>query len=783
MTDEPQHSIAEDTGATSNAAQPPAGHILATVAEHVEEVTRFGKQDLQEIEPEQRFHVGVEFKRTHTVTYEANRSSGVGHLPGSTRKLQSSSKIKKELELTLAKAREDAPEALEKWAQSSQGEYRRLMPNSAAFVSFAPSVGHEERCGTCGGECRVRCSKCNGTTWIVCRTCYGSGQRQCGQCKGSGRTSCVSCNGRGSWTDYKTTTTWNNSTSQNDTTTEAVSMQCSSCSGTGGGWPCLGCSSSGRLDCSSCDRKGSVHCLACSEGTVACSKCKETGYLHEIGQVVATVSDEETVSVTTEDEALRRLIQGWIQIVELPDLGQLIDVQYRVDGAKIDALHLLRLDATRTRIAAQDLSFTVYGFGKNAKVFSFDNIAGRLLEQDLVAIEASVEGAARWRPKSGSDLVDTTSSFLRSELNLLIAEKVSNHKGSAKDATEAVERHFTGLVDKTYVERASKAVNRALARLYGSALAERGLYLCGIAAILAALLYVFVWPVRTPLLAAGVSLGAAALAWLGLEWKTRSRIANALDPKIAQRVLGQLNASGTIMRWRIGMAAAAAMAVSLAVGGAGLLPNMKAKQAEHVEMVQAQNLIISWPRQQNNDYFLRQYPPESMLKAMAEAGDPKTQLILGWQLLLGAGGAEKDIAAARGWLDKAKTQSSQDFIQNRSWITANAVYVLLNESLPQEILLAKSALQTASADGETEATYWLSRIQLEERSPGYDPERGMYNLKRAAESGHAHANFTFGMMLAATPNAKSEKASARMHLQRAADAGLPQAKEALDRLQ
>ena len=778
MTDEPQRSIAEDTGATSNAAQPPAGNIFATVAEHVEEVTRFGNQDLQEIASEQRFHVGVELKRTHTVTYEGKRSSGVGHLPGFTRQLKSSSEIKKELERTVAKAREDASEALRKWAQSSPGEYRRLMPPSAAFLSFAPSVGHQRHCPTCGGKCRVDCKACKGTTQIRCKVCYGVGRRKCDQCSGSGRTKCFACNGSGSTTSYRSSTSWDNTV-----TTETITVSCLGCNGTGGTGQCNGCSGDGKVDCASCSKMGSLHCYDCEGGTVKCSKCEATGYLHELGQVVAAVSVEETVSVTTEDDALRRLIQDRIQIDELQDLGQLLDVLYSVNGAEVSALHFLRLDATCARIAAQDLSFTVYGFGQDAKVFSFDNIAGRLLEQDLVAMEATVEGAARWRPKSGNDLVDTTSSFLRSELNLLIAEKVSNHKGSAKDATEAVERHFTGLVDKAYVERASKAVNRALARLYGSALAERGLYLCGIAAILAALLYIFVWPVRTPLLPAGVSLGAVALAWLGLEWKTRSRIANALDHKIAQRVLDQLNASGTIMRWRLGITAAAAMAVSLAVGGAGLLPNMKAKQAEHVEMVQAQNLIISWPRQQNNDYFLRQYPPESMLKAMAEAGDPKAQLILGWQLLLGAGGAEKDIAAARGWLDKAKTQSSQDFIQNLSWITANAVYVLLNESLHQEILTAKSALQTASADGETEATYWLSRIQLEERSPGYDPERGMYNLKRAAESGHAHANFTLGMRLAAAPQARRDRAGARMYLQRAADAGLPQAKEALATLQ
>lgn len=149
----------------------------------------------------------------------------------------------------------------------------------------------------------------------------------------------------------------------------------------------------------------------------------------------------------------------------------------------------------------------------------------------------------------------TTADFLRSELNLLLAEKVADHSASPDAAAQAVEAHFTGLVDATYVSRATQALRGALARLYGTELLEPAASLCGLSALAAGVQYGFGFHNGHAGVAVLTSLLGGAVAWFGLEWLTRRRIARRFEADFGKRVVQQLAANGSIKRWRMGVGA------------------------------------------------------------------------------------------------------------------------------------------------------------------------------------------------------------------------------------
>jgi TPR repeat protein len=328
-----------------------------------------------------------------------------------------------------------------------------------------------------------------------------------------------------------------------------------------------------------------------------------------------------------------------------------------------------------------------------------------------------------------------------------------------------VESHFHSLVESAYVERAAAALRGALARLYGSELAEPAAYLCGIAAIVACVLFGLGWPQPGVWPAATWSLGGGVVAWGVLEWRTRRRIAKRFESEFAQRVLGQLHANGSVKRWRMGIGLAAPLAVWLAMYGTA-------------DLAQAELVLSQWAHLGDPDLRLRTYPSRKMLDQKAEAGDARAQVILAWQLLLGASGATKDVEAAGRWLDMAQARVGQEPL----WQAAKAVYVLNQDSMPDAIRGAAQGLGRAADRGLVEARYWEARIYLEERSPAFDAKRGLQTLARAADQNHAHAALSLGERLAAGQGTRRDVPAARRYLQRAAGAGLPEALESLGKL-
>lgn len=766
-----------DAAAPAGASAPAIalGRVCTVVAEHVEPVTRFDGSDLSETAAEQVYGVALELTLFQNVGFETERHNGPARLPSGTTKVSNASAFGSDLQSRLSRAQQEAPEAIKAWADDSSGSYRRLMPPSASFLSAPGAVGYEHTCSNCNGACEVTCPTCGGVGRNQCMSCHGAGRINCYSCYGNKKVNCSSCNGRGTWTEQVSHQSWNSSS--NSYTTSYTSEYRS----------CGVCHSSGRVNCTYCDYDGKIQCNGCSgQGTIACGPCRATGRVdcsaclasgiqHVWGTVLASVQREETLSDAAEEATLKQLIHDKLPREDLPALGELRNVQHDVEQSSITTRHRLRLDVRRASIRALEHDFVVFGFGPDPRVFSFENIAGHLLAEDLVALEASVASAARWRRHGGSVLLDTTADFLRSELNMLIAEKVADLKASPQEAAEQVQNHFRGLVESDYVTRATTALRGALARLYGSELTEPAAYLCAITALVAGVLFGLGWPQPGPWGAALWSLGGAGIAWCVLEWQTCRRIAKRFEPAFAKRVLGQLQANGSVRRWRIGLALAAPLATWLVITGVAQLPFVRSFQAEQRDLAQSGMLLAQWSLQEQPDLRLRQYPARKMLDLKANEGDSRAQLILAWQLLLGAGGANKDVEAAGKLLDQAQARAGKDPL----WQAAHAVYVLNQDSMPDAIRAAATELDQGAGRGLVEARFWLSRIYLEERSPLHDQRRGLDQLARAANQNHAHAALNLGQRLAAGDGVRRDVGAARRYLQRAAAAGLPEARTAL----
>lgn len=752
-----------------------AGGVLGVVAAHLEPVTRFEASDLREIEAEQAFGVALELTLDQSVAFAISTQSGATRLAPEVDRVASEAALHRELQIRLQVASEQAPQALKHWADQEAGSYRRLLPAGAAFRSAPGAVGFEHQCTTCRGAGEVGCRACSGVGNSHCMGCSGQGRINCYTCGGRKQVSCNYCQGRGQWTERVATQRWNSSTNSYDTDYHNEQRYCGPCSSSGY-LPCYSCEYDGKVSCTACFGKGRLACGPCAAtGLVDCGPCLASGIQHVWGTIEASVEHEERLSISHGDEALRHLVQDRLLLADLPGLGALLNVQHTVGAGTLRSEHRLRLDVQRACIGALDERFVIHGFGPQPMVYSFENIAGRLLTEDLQALELAVAGSSRWRRQRGSVLLDTMAAFLRSELNMLIAERVSDLKVTPQQAAAQVQHHFRSLVDSTYVERATTALRGALARLYGAELMEPAAYLCALTVLAAGVFFGLGWPAPSPWAAGAYALGGALLGWGALEWLMRRRISRHFTPAFAARVLSQLAANGSRRRWRLGVGTVALAAAALGVVGTQHLPFVASQRQAQQDMGQAQALLARWHHQASADFRQRQYPSRALLDRQVAEGDTRAQLILAWQLLLGAGGAGKDVPAAGALLEQARGRAASDPL----WQAARALHVLNQEAMPDAIRVANADLGKAADRGLVEARYWQARIYLEERSPAFNSRRGLQALTQAADQGHARAALMLGERLAAGRGIQRDVNAARRHLQRADDEGLAEARSAL----
>ncbi len=390
-----QTSTAE-APATAPAADPahPPGLVLGVVAAHIEPVTRFDAADLTQTAPEETYGLPVEITVDQFVSFSESVHTGPARLPAGTDKHPGEYGFRQDLSERLARAQEEAPRALQAWANEQVGSYRRLMPRSAGFLRAPGTVGYEHTCHQCSGACQVSCPSCSGVGHTNCHACFGAGKINCYSCHGTKHLSCSSCGGRGSWTEQVSQQTWNHSSNSYVTSYQTVYRSCSACSSSGR-TTCYHCGYDGKISCSGCFGKGHIDCARChATGRIDCPGCLASGIQHVRGTITAEVVHDETLSVVTPDETLRALVEHKVPREDMPQLGALLDVLHSVQGQALETRHRLRLDVRRASLRASDDDFVLYGFGPEARVFSFENIAGHMLADDLATLDSSTQHEA-----------------------------------------------------------------------------------------------------------------------------------------------------------------------------------------------------------------------------------------------------------------------------------------------------------------------------------------------------------------------------------------------------
>ena len=535
-------------------ALPSGASIADTVAAHLEPVTRFTRNDISQKAPDRAVVVDVTLTLVQKVDFELTWHAGARQLPAGITLLANGTRLKVELNTQLAQARDGCDDALRAWVAHAPHAYRRVVPPEAAFRHTPGRYGIEFTCQSCFGKCQLQCDACAGAGRVSCYSCHGAGTVHCQRCGGSTRLSCSACTGSGHYVEQVSEQRWDATANAYVTTYVPVNRPCLSCSGSGS-THCTACTF-GQSQCGTCAGQRTVACKGCGgAGCFDCADCAASGVQHEWACVVASVSTQEELTFGAVDSTLEKLIRDRIDAADLPAYGSYLQAHHVVAEAALGSRYELRIDVLHATLDAAARSFTIYALGPQAQVLDFVNIAGHLLQDDLVTLERAAVPASVWSGAADVALPGALRQFVASELNLLIAEQLCAHKADSQSAAAAVEAHFKNMVDAAYVQRATVALRHGFNNLYSADLLRPALWVGGGAAVVSALVYAFgpsqygVWN------CAGWAALAGAAGWVGVETISLTRIMRGFPEQIGARLHSQIKACGGVTKWRVAVAA------------------------------------------------------------------------------------------------------------------------------------------------------------------------------------------------------------------------------------
>ncbi len=167
------------------------------------------------------------------------------------------------------------------------------------------------------------------------------------------------------------------------------------------------------------------------------------------------------------------------------------------------------------------------------------------------------------------------------------------------------------------------------------------------------------------------------------------------------------------------------------------------------------------------------------LKA-AESGDADAQYNVGFMYRIGKGVAPNDESALY-WFQRAAEQSDVGAMYNLGVMCEEGR--TLPGSRP-DLSLAFTWYHRASTMGEPAAQYQLARMYEEGRGVSINVDLAVQLLASAAENGYSNAQFSLGDMLVnGRAGVEIDQVSGVKLLQEAANAGHPEAKELLRKLE
>lgn len=744
------------------------GAVFQNFVAHIEPITRFDRNDIHEASAEeiQLAHVSVELSQSVKISVDS--SGGTGHLSG-VQEVDSHTKALDEIRKRCDLAVKDVPDAIQRWAASSDGAYMRLMPSNSAFLKPWGAVGVEWQCEKCHGAKRLSCDKCNRVGSVICRSCKEMGHTMCTRCKGMAKITCTKCNGKKSWQETKYTRHWNGSAYVD--TSSLYNVYCTACD-YAGMQPCPSCSIGGlsrdgsplgRLRCSSCGGNGRTTCTVChGKRDVGCVTCKQTGTCYVIHRVAASVGTEVTVQASQVEPEAKSYLESR-NPTELLQLGKLVNVTHFVTGQTLRTNHELEVNVRRASISAKGAVVDMFGYGPRTLVYDYKGLAAHLLSEDLETLRSAID-TKNSRRAGTNKITPALANFLRSELNVEIAEAAAVSEGSEEVAT-AIESKYKGVVSRDYTEKAVKAIQDSFDRIYTAEMSRPARYLGGIAFFIAVVCPYFYWPSEETAWLSGIAVALTAIAfWRLAEAVILKRVGLEFSERLRQRVLLGLTGSKNASYWR---KRSVLMIAGSAIVGTGLGWSLQPK---------AEGAWKEWTSQ-GPDVSLRRFESKSNLERWARSGNARAQIMLAWYYTVGIGGSPKQPH------EGLKQLADVDAVLSDDRVILQAIAVFNRDSTPTHIRSSVEGLRRLAASGNVEARYWYARALLNKQSPVYDTGAGIENLMKAADSGHGHAAFFLGQALAQGDSGlRKDVALAANYLKVAESLGVKAAGEALKSL-
>lgn len=746
------------------------------IGAQIEATTRFKASELKELSPDVESTADLIVTTRQRIDLEIDTSSHPGRLPPDIPAQPDTAALETALLLRLATAESQVATRIQQWATEEPGRYRRLLPGASVFSDAAnETIGTEWPCAACGQRGRTACPGCTGSGAQTCPDCQGRRHGACRECRGLGRLACPSCEGRGL---VRSTSTPAPAETQTGTgavpapTPEPAMVPCAACSQ---GWlNCQACAGRGEQDCARCAASGRIVCPDChGEQELACPDCAATGWHHRLGRLRERLEVEDLVEVHHPDPAIAAAItRREPDVATLETTCTVEQVRYTTAPLAVQAVQRLKLPVRQANllVAGQPMQFAA--LGPALEVVDFQQVAAVLMSHDLVTLEKNATG-------SGRHLGEALQRFLQSPLNQDIATRAP-----AAD----LERLHPGLVDDAYRARAVQSVQTSVERLWQQQAWRPTLACVGGAGVLAALAVALGSPRIGVVTASLLGVAVAVVAWVAADWRTRRRLARALNIAQADRLIHPLRRSATVRRWQVRSLVAAVVVTVASAAAMTQLPHVKrhAEQAQAVAALDRQ--LDAWLVSEGKDFRLRRYPAVDALQQAAEQvpADARVRLVRGWQLLFGTDGVAIDARAAErlfdGLTDDPRLGSAAVIGRARTTLALRGRSV-------SALQAAADTLAALPDPHQPEALYTLALIQLAPpmaaRAGGL--QDGIATLQQAADLGHASACFELGRRLAIGNGAggsgmKRDAVAARRYLGYAEAKGVPGAAQALANL-
>lgn len=525
----------------------PAGSRVALVFDQIvariEPITRFDRTSLSQVRAYDRIAAGSARWKSSIAIGIQNRS-GPGALPAGVVVVNGSNALGSESEAAVHAAWSEMPERIGQWLEQNGNSLQEL---TAPDCYAGPSIfGHQYRCDTCGGRGQTQCGQCHGKGDNTCTQCQGKGKQGCSQCHGQGTYACSGCGGRGNNTVQQQRQVFNSNTNSYDTEYYTQQQTCLSCGGSGK-HICSGCGGDGETTCTWCQGSGRQRCSGCGgSGQKQCGNCSGTGQRHEIREIICHVTDRYNLVVDDSSEEVMTRLRG-LTLAQLCELGTVTVDQPDRGADYLERRYQWTVNVAEVWVGVADREVVVTGFGANAQVHDFQNIAGLLLEGDLEQLTSQIGREPRVSTKLSPLLRTAVAQCLESEANITIGTARARDPKALK---ALMSKQFAGALSPEYAHTLASSLRTALGRLYFPAMLWPAAAVMVLPAVLFLISQLTEWGTRNVAPSAGIALLAGVVAWMITERAVRKRLTGGFGPVQAAIVERLLAAQGMVARWR-----------------------------------------------------------------------------------------------------------------------------------------------------------------------------------------------------------------------------------------